>query len=410
MAEYADREHYIPLRKSDLVELLCRDQRLGANERDGFRQFCRLVSAVWHFEYLETLERIKDLYAPFDPDAVTRPLTPLPPEQRPARMEALFDEFTRLMEKANFKRLTRQDVEAAVEGGASDWGVNMYVDWKVFERIEVFTRSEGKTTRTKRHWLFFWREISKEVDTYRRLVLLVKLRKSKRIPPTIDTDDVFAKMFKDIPKLDLEMTLPGTLMQMPLWQKFKLGGSAVGTIGYGLYSLGAKLVIAVYSLFAAAATFAVSAVEYALFAPFFVLFGYGYKQFYSYQVTKQQYAKRLAESLYYQSLDNDLGVITQVLDEAEEQECRETILAYYYLWKYAPPEGWEKGQLDDYVEPGIGRQARHEGGLRDRGRPGQAGAPPSRVEVGHPLPGRRPGEGAGAAGLPLGQLLPVQPR
>ena len=38
------------------------------------------------------------------------------------------------------------------------------------------------------------------------------------------------------------------------------------------------------------------------------------------------------------------------MDEAEEQECRETILAYYYLWKHAPPQGWSSEQLDDYVE------------------------------------------------------------
>ena len=155
MAEYQDREHYIPLRKSDLVELLCKDPKLDARERDSFRQFCRLVGAVWHFEYLDTLEKLKDAYAPFDPDSVTNPLAPLTPDQRPQQMEALFDEFVKLMERANFKRLSRKDIEAAVEGGASDWGVNMYVDFDVFERLELFVRSEGKTTRTKRHPVFF---------------------------------------------------------------------------------------------------------------------------------------------------------------------------------------------------------------------------------------------------------------
>jgi len=24
--------------------------------------------------------------------------------------------------------------------------------------------------------------------------------------------------------------------------------------------------------------------------------------------------------------------------------------AYYYLWKYAPPQGWNSGQLDDFIE------------------------------------------------------------
>ncbi len=78
--------------------------------------------------------------------------------------------------------------------------------------------------------------------------------------------------------------------------------------------------------------------------------GYGYKSYHSYQVKKQDYSLRLTKSLYYKSLDNNTGVLIRLLDEAEEQECRETFLAYFCLWKYAPPEGWNAEQLDDYVE------------------------------------------------------------
>jgi hypothetical protein len=350
MAEYEDREHYIPLRKSDLVELLCKDQKVGFQEQQPFRQFCKLVGSVWHFEYLETLEKLKDEYAPFDPDSTCKPLKPLPLDKREKKMEQLFDDFVKLMERANFKRLSKQDVIDAVEGGASDWGINMDVDFAVYDRLELFSRGEGAIKRTKKSKIFFWKKEEKKVDSYQRLVLLVKLKKHKRIPDFVNTDGVFLKTFKDIPKLDLEMILPGTKMQMPSLQRYKLGGSAVGTLGYGVYSLFGKLVVAVNAIIAGATTFAFSAFEFALLAPFGVLGGYAWKQYAGYQVTRQTYAKMLTESLYYQNLDNNAGVLTQILDEAEEQECRETILAYFYLWKYAPPEGWTSGQLDDYVE------------------------------------------------------------
>lgn len=350
MAEYADREHYIPLRKSDLIELLVKDSKLPVTEREPFRQFCRLVGAVWHFEYLETLERLKDEFAPFDPDRETVPLKPIMPDERPGKMDVLFDGFVKLMERANFKRLTRKDIDAATEGGASDWGVNLNVDFDVFERLEIFCRGEQDVLRTKRHPIFFWKKIEKKVPSYRRLVLLLKLRKNSKLPETIDTNDVFLKVFKDIPKLDLEMVLPGTSLQMPWHQQIKLGGSLVGTLGWGIYSLWTKLIGAIYAIAGLATTFAITAIEYALLAPFAVLLGYGYKQWHGYQVTRQQYAKMLIESLYYQNLDNNVGALTRLLDEAEEQECRETILAYYYLWKHAPADGWDSGQLDDYVE------------------------------------------------------------
>src|SRR5262249_15248270 len=51
-----------------------------------------------------------------------------------------------------------------------------------------------------------------------------------------------------------------------------------------------------------------------------------------------------------QSLDGDAGVIFRILDEAEEQEIREVLLSYFYLWRYAGERGWTAPELDDYVE------------------------------------------------------------
>lgn len=349
MAEYTNREHYIPLRKSDLVTLLTRDSKFVPSEQDRFRQFCKLVSAVWHFEYYETLEQVKDSFAPFDPDTTCKPLAPLEREKRPAEMDKLFARFVALMEKANFKRLSRKDVQAAIDGGASDWGINMHVDWDVFERLEVFVRGDVFTKRTKRNAIFFWRTETKQVETYQRIVLLLKLRKHKRLPPTLDTEGVFLKMFKDIPKVDLEMVLPGTTLQMPWVQQSKMGVSLIGTLGYGIFKVFHQIWEGILKLLDASYT-AVTSGANILWGPFLLLGGYAYKQYAGYQNTKQTYAKMLTESLYFQNLDNNAGVITQVVDEAEEQECRETILAYYYLWKHAPAGGWTQQQLDDYVE------------------------------------------------------------
>ena len=84
MGEYKDREHYIPLRVSDLVNLLCGDREalpddgdtygtyqtshragagatgLSAQDANLFRQFCRLVIATYHFEYHAKLQELKD--------------------------------------------------------------------------------------------------------------------------------------------------------------------------------------------------------------------------------------------------------------------------------------------------------------------------------------------------------------
>src|SRR6185312_2886378 len=93
VAEYADREHFIPVRVSDLVEFLCHEsgpadgQRLDPDERTRFRRFARSVSLHLHAVYQDELRRLKDGYAPFDPDANPKPLTPPPADRRAACQE-----------------------------------------------------------------------------------------------------------------------------------------------------------------------------------------------------------------------------------------------------------------------------------------------------------------------------------
>lgn len=349
MSENKEREQYIPIRKAELIELLCRDARMPAESAGEFRKLCEMLGAIFHFEFHSKLEDLKKQYAPFDPDMEAKPLQPPPESERQGMIGRAFDDFVALVEKANFKRLSLDDVRKAIESGASDWGLNMHVDFDVFERIEVFARGEGKSTRTKRHAIFFWRKIEKEVDTFGRLVLMMKLRKHERVGENVDTEDIFLKMFKDIPKLDMEMVLPGARIQMPKFQRGKLGASLIGTIGYLLWQIGTQLWVALKTILTGTGA-ALAAGGQMLLGPFVAVAGYGYKQYYTFQVTKQTYSKMLTESLYYQTLDNNAGVLTRILDEAEEQENREAVLAYFALWLLAPPEGWTSAEIDDAVE------------------------------------------------------------
>jgi hypothetical protein len=57
-----------------------------------------------------------------------------------------------------------------------------------------------------------------------------------------------------------------------------------------------------------------------------------------YLQTKDKYRLVLTRRLYYQNLDNNAGVFFRVLDEAEEQEFREAILAY--AARSASAAGW----------------------------------------------------------------------
>ncbi len=346
MAEYTDREHYIPLRKNDLGELLVKDKQVRFEEREPLRQFFRLVSSVFHFEYLQQLEDLKNAYAPFDPDSETLVLKPLAPEDRQVRMGEVFDKFVGLMERANFKRLTRQEIEKFLEEVPTDWGLDTWVDLNSFERLEVFARGDVMGVRTRRVWWKFWRKETIKLPVFSRLVMLLKIKKGYLKDPDVNTDSVFLKVFKDVPKADLDMLLPGARVRLSKMDR----GMIVYPLLTGLGLMGYSIVQSIRHVDTVLTDVMGAAGAVMTWSAAGAVGGYGYKSYHSWQTKKQSYNFRLTRSLYYQTLDSNTGVLVRILDEAEEQECREVFLAYFCLWKFAPEQGWTQEMLDDYVE------------------------------------------------------------
>jgi len=347
MAQYADREHYLPVRKTELIDLLCKDKSLStgavltAQERDDFRRFATILSAYYHHDFHERLETLKEAYAPFDPDRETRCLVELPDEKRPAKQEELFRAFDELVQRGNFKKLSREQIIEATRE-VSRWGINMDVDFGVFDRFEIYVRGDVRSKRSIRRLWKPWVVEEIDVPTYQRLALILKQRPHKRIGKNADTRSIFLKLFKDIPKVDLEMLLPGGRPKMPALDRGKLGASLASAVGFSVWKLAHD--------FGSLTNLFLQKNPLALYGPISIILGYGYKQWAGYHYQKKTYTTRLTESLYYQNLDSNSGVFTRLLDEAEEQDCREALLAYFYLWRYGNDAGWTADQLDDYTE------------------------------------------------------------
>jgi hypothetical protein len=180
-----------------------------------------------------------------------------------------------------------------------------------------------------------------EVPIFRRLVIIMKLRQHPRLGPGVDTQHVFIKLFKDIPRADADMLLPGARVRLKLMDRGKLGFgllSGVATMGYRMANeLGGLIQGVMLS-------------DNALWGLTAGLAGYGYKSYYDYQQTRQAYHLNLTQSLYFQNLDSNAGVMTRLFDEAEEQEIKTTLLAYYCLWRY----GGEAGLTEEELEALMG--------------------------------------------------------
>ena len=334
------RENYIPVRKAELVAALASQAELPPAERDGFRQLCRLLESLYHHEYRGQLEALKDAYAPFDPDADTQSPAAFEHPGRQAQLDALFDKFVWLLERANFMRLSQSDISAAM-GAASDWGLRLSIDFSLFERLEVFARGDVVGRRQRRRWRNLWRAEEVDVPIYQRLVIICRLREHPHLDSRSSPHHVYIKTFKNIPKIDLDMLLPGSRIKMSLVDQGKIFLPTVS-----------GLLITGWKLFQGAVVVAVAGF-YGLLTYLGLMagtLGYGVKSFFGYLRTQQKYQLNLTRSLYYQNLDNNAGVLFRLLDEAEEQECREAFLAYYFLWRRAGTEGWTSQRLDEEIE------------------------------------------------------------
>jgi hypothetical protein len=336
------REHFIPLRKAELIRVLT-DQDDDDARREAFLQLCALLEATFHYEYHACLEALKRLYAPFNPDSVTIELQTPTEAQREAVVPELFERFQHLLQRANYRHLSHAEIQRVV-GIASDWGVRLHVDFDRFERLEVFVRGDTSEQRIRKRWRNWYRPETVQVSLYQRLVVIFRLREIDQPDDStegVDRQWVYVKLFKNIPKQDVDMLLPCS--------RFKMSPLDLCRVMLPTLSGLAIVVVRVFQ----GALLLVFAGVYGMLAFLGLVggtIGYAIRSVLGYFRTKDKYRLVLTRRLYYQNLDNNAGVLFRVLDEAEEQEFREAILAYTLLDRRARPDGWDAERLDREAE------------------------------------------------------------
>jgi hypothetical protein len=349
------REHYVPMALAELSEALY--ARLPLVDRPHWKSLARLLAATVHHALHERQQRLFSDYAPFDPDSDLAQQRELSPEAEAANFARLFDDFRHLLARANFVQLDQEDIDEAL-AAASDWGVSLHVDTSCFERLEVFARGDCITRRRRRSWFDLYREREIEVPTFQRLAVIFRLKEGVETPIQFPEQTVhprahdsvrpvYVKLFKNVPKIDVDMLLPGTRVKMTWLDHGKI---MLPTLS--------GLALAALKILKGAVIFTFVSVYGTLALLGFVggTLLYGLKSFFGYLHTKDKYHLHLTRSLYYQNLDNNAGVFTRLLQEAEEQELREALLAYAMLRSEGGERGCTAGELDRSIEAWLHAQ------------------------------------------------------
>jgi hypothetical protein len=337
---------HIPLAQCELIDLLVADGVFTAESEAAFRALCEAITAACHQGYHHLLQELKKAYTPFDPDTDNAFVLGLPEQERLRRLNGLYRDLAWLLDRAHFRHLGREELEPVL-ASASAFGIRMDVDFSVFEHLAIFARGDAIQQRLPQRR---WRRPAGPVDVpvYRRLVVILKLRPHPRLQGPVDTTNVFLKVFKDIPKLDVMMLLPGARVRLSPLDRSRIGLPLISGLGIALYNIIDHIWTWLETALASpSAMWGLAAGGIA----------YGYRSFYGYQQTKQRYHLTLTQTLYFQNLDSNAGVLTRLLDEAQEQDSRLAALAYYCLWQHGGETGLSASDLDAAVELFLDRRA-----------------------------------------------------
>ena len=343
-AEAHDRS--IPVRTGDLARLLMAEPDLAPADVAGLGQFVRLLGSVLHYEYYGWLNELKELYAPIDPDSdcvtvagCTRPHT-LEDD------EAFLGPFETSLVRANYRKLEFHVLEQAIQT-PNELGLNYEPDLKLFEHLRVYVRGATTITRSVRNLKSRFRKREIIFDGYRRVVIVLKFRPGSKLKDAyVNADVLYLRMFKDVPYVDMEMHLPeqGTRVKMRMMDKAQIASPLmIGIPTFALKLLGATLLPGAVGLFA----LPWGSLAAIMAAPFTA----SMNSFFGFQRAKQKHLHRMIRHLYYLTLANNGSVINRLIDSAEEEDFKEALLAYYFLWRGRDdPEPWDSARLDAAIE------------------------------------------------------------
>lgn len=316
-----DRYGFLPLPKGKLVNALIDriTKKLGAEA--PAERLLNLLDVVIHLDNRERLERLKQDYAEFDPDHEIEPSALADAAQVNDRVKRFLVQFDELVERANFIRLSDEEVKAAI-AQASHYGLRVTVDFESFEAMHVYARGEAIERRLSRHWRKFYRKTLLDTPVYKRMVVALRMKQTASSKGEMRPQFIYLKMFKDIPKVDVEMLLPTTNVEMTWFDKGQIFVPTMSGLAYSLFKI-------------SAAAWAITQLTTGALLTIGGLLvgscGYALKTFFGYARTRDRYQLRLTRRLFFQNLYNNAALLFRLQDSAEGQEYREASLAYVLM-------------------------------------------------------------------------------
>jgi hypothetical protein len=339
------REKFLPVTTSALMDRLTAANLWPNGDAQQARRFMRYLAYWRRQSYSVKLLELEQTYEPFSPDSDLLHTRQYSGEERTVMQKRLIEQMADLLQQANFTRVDPANVHFILTKDSA-YGLDLEVDLKAFEEILICYR--GATTITERRRdvrraYMRWKEV--HLPVFQRMFLLFKLkpfdervrevmadRKIEKkeaeklvrqlrglLPATVTSDCVYIKLFKNMPRSDVEMIFPNTKVRFRLFDKLKFGVTASSGLGMGVFGTVSKLALLTnpYTLVGAVAG----------------LGGIALRQASNFMNQRTRYMVVLAQNLYFHAMADNRGVMTLLADRAAEEDIKEEMLLYGVLAK-----------------------------------------------------------------------------
>jgi len=344
LAESQRHDQFIPVRKEDLFSALIKQGDLAdPGERELFWRFARTLRTICHYEYSETLDRLRDDYYYFSPEVAGHAAADR------AKSDCAYDDLIRSLDEvlkdANFEELPHEDVADAHRKRTVPVAVKAEHD--DFREVRFYKRGRHVERFEVAEW-FGWRRRQVEIEVFDDIVLVVAMKSQAEIGSRrelrnlkrrkIIPGSVLLKYFRNIACGDLYALFPNARVVMTNFDKAFLGVPAIAggiPILIKLYATISVLFVVAGIYFGGSGSVADADMKAALAALMGIvaLGGFAVRQWLKYQHQTLKYHMELTENIYFRNVNNNASIFDYLIATAEDQETKEAAIAYHFIRK-----------------------------------------------------------------------------
>jgi hypothetical protein len=345
LALYQQRDRFIPVSRQALMTSLAAPELWPGFDSAEVTTCFRFMAHWRHLSYAEREQELIEDYLPFNPDRDISDAALQTNGSDDTHKRAFVGAVRLMLERANYDEIPRTNLQDVIDE-FNPYGLELDVNLDEFDDILVFVRGEGTEevppdflnrvrgkkpiTVTVFHRVFLMLTLKPLDERVRQVAIEERINETKArkivakqrkmMPADVDDTHIYIKMFKNVPRPDLEIMFPNTRVKLRSSDKITIGASASGGIGVGVISMVTKVV--------AAALSPIGAVLAVL-----GLAGAASQQVAQVVNRRARYMLKMTRNLYFQNLSNNQGALALLTERAEEEDIKEELLLYALLAK-----------------------------------------------------------------------------